>query len=250
MFNSFLKHREITFSHFSNTCLTLFVFFLLMFLPSQTQAQQKGLAGAGQRAVVVDERLAVLRDEPGLSASLLKRLSRGRMVTIVGAKQTRDGLRFYRVAVTRRTRGWLQSEAVASPARKGDDERLLSLIRASKDFDRIARASIFLEMFTRSPLRPQVLLLFGDAAEEVAGKLSQEANRRLDADEMQANNAPVSSYFLSYSGLDRYRRLGIAFIFDQTSKKYHYDGASWREIMRRYPQSAEAREARSRLAKE
>jgi hypothetical protein len=38
------------------------------------------------------------------------------------------------------------------------------------------------------------------------------------------------------------------FVFDRTSKRLHYDGAAWRELTRRYPNSPEAVEARKRLA--
>ncbi|HEX8422135.1 MAG TPA: hypothetical protein VF634_01925, partial [Pyrinomonadaceae bacterium] len=157
----------------------------------------------------MDERLSALRDAPELSARLLQRMSRGRMVAITSTKRSPDGLTFYRVIVTRRTRGWLQSEAVVSPARAGDDERLLRLIRGSKDFDRIVRARIFLDMFPRSSLRPAVLMLYAEAAEDAAGRLSREAVRRLDEGEMAANGAPLFSYFLNYNGLDRYNRQGI-----------------------------------------
>jgi hypothetical protein len=201
----------------------------------------------GQRAVVVDERLAALRDEPDFSARLVQRMSRGRMVAILGMKRAPGGVSFYRVAVTRRTRGWLQSEAVVSPTRAGDDERLLRLIRGSEDFDRIVRARIFLDLFTRSPLRPTVLMLYAEAAEAAASRLSREAVRRLDEREMAAGGAPVFSYFLNYNGLDRYNRQGISFVYDRTAKQFHYDGESWREILRRYPRSPEAVEARKRL---
>ena len=73
----------------------------------------------GQRAVVVDERLAALRDEPELTANLLQRMSRGRMVGVRGMKRSPDGVTFYRVMVTRRTGGWLQSESVVSMGRAG-----------------------------------------------------------------------------------------------------------------------------------
>ena len=216
-------------------------------LSLSASAQRRRAPSGGARAVVVDERLAVLRDEPQLSARLLQRLGRGRNVAVTGARRAPEGIIFYRVAVTSRTRGWLQSEAVVSNVRKGDDERLLNLIRASKDFDRLARAEIFLEMFSTSPLRPAVLLLLGEAAEEAAQKLSREAVRRLDEDEMKANRAPAVSYFLNYNGLDRYRRQGIDFVFDEKTKQFHYDGAAWRELVRRYPRSTEASQARQRL---
>jgi hypothetical protein len=228
---------------------TISAFSLLLisaFSHSIAQAQRRAPAG-GTRAVVVDERLAALRDEPTLSARLLQRMTRGRMVTILGQKRAPEGVVFYRVAVTRRTRGWLQSEAVVQPGRAGDDERLLRLIRASEDFDRVVRARIFLDMFSKSPLRSSVLMLYGQAAEEAAVKLSREAARRLEEREMTAGGAPLFSYFMNYNGLDRYRRQDIVFTFDPGRKQYRYDGAAWREILRRYPQSPEAAEARKRL---
>lgn len=219
----------------------------LLLITVSTPAQQRRAPEGGQRAVVVDERLAVLRDAPDLSATLLQRMGRGRMVAIRGVKRSADGVTFYRVGVTRRTVGWIQSEAVVSTVRKGDDERLLRLIQTSEDFDRIVRARIFLDVFQRSPLRQTVLMVYGEAAERAAGRLSRDAVRRLDEKEMAAGGAPVFSYFLNYNGLDRYRRQGITFIFDRTTRQFHYDGASWREIIRRYPRSPEAEEARKRL---
>jgi hypothetical protein len=219
----------------------------LIFLTTPTRAQQRRAPEGGQRAVVVDERLAALRDAPDFSATLLQRMGRGRMVAIRGVKRSADGVTFYRVGVTRRTAGWIQSEAVVSTVRKSDDERLLRLIQTSEDFDRIVRARIFLDVFQRSPLRPAVLLLYADAAERAAGRLSRDAVRRLDEKEMAAGGAPIFSYFLNYNGLDRYRRQGITFIFDRSTKQFHYDGASWREIVRRYPRSAESAEAQKRL---
>jgi hypothetical protein len=236
--------------------LIMFITTCLLILVQNSDAQTRRAGRSSERAattatatavVVVDERIAVLLDAPDLHANLLQRLSRGRAVIFTGWKRAADGLLFYRVMVTRSKGGWLQSEAVSSNTRAGDDERLLRLIRGSNDFDRIARARIFLDLFNRSPLRPTVLMLYGAAAEEAAQNLSHEAARRLDEREMAAGGAPLYSYFLNYNGLDRYRRQGLAFIFDERAKKFHYDGASWREILRRYPRSPEASEARRRL---
>jgi hypothetical protein len=202
---------------------------------------------AGGAAVVVDERLAALRDAPALSANLLQRLGRGRYVAVTGERRTREGLLFLRVSVTSRTSGWVQSEAVARPSRAGEDARLLRLVRGSEEFDRLARARIFLEAFPRSALRPAALLLYGDAAASAAARLTREAARRLDAREMEAGGAPLASYFLNYSGLDRYRRQGVVFDFDPAAGQYRYDGAAFREILRRHPRSPEAAEARKRL---
>ncbi|HYP02890.1 MAG TPA: hypothetical protein VER76_22090 [Pyrinomonadaceae bacterium] len=222
---------------------------LLFYTDAHGQTKRRAPASVvrGGQAVVVDERLAALRDEARLTARLVQRLSRGRVVSITGVRRAGDGVNFYRVAVTRRTRGWLPAESVASPARAGDDEKLWRLIRGSEEFDRIARARIFLDNFTRSPLRPAVLLLFGDEAERAAAKLSRDAARRLDEREMAAGGAPLESYFLNFNELDRYNRQAVTFVFDRDAKRFHYDGESWREILRRYPRSAEAAEARKRL---
>lgn len=221
----------------------------LLSIPEAADARKKRRPPPGGRfAVVVDERLAVLRDAPDLSAGLLRRLGRGRLVAVAGAKESRDGVRFYRVAVTRRTGGWVQADALVSPTRAGDDGRLLRLVLASEEFERVERARIFLDTFPRSPHRPAVLLLLGDAAAEAAARLTREARRRLDEREMEAGGAPLKSYFLNYSGLDRYRRQGVVFTFDAAAKQFHPDGAAWREILRRHPRSPEAAEARARLA--
>lgn len=209
--------------------------------------QKRRVPPGGRVAVVVDERLSALRARPDLRARLIERLSRGRLVSIRGEKAV-DGLRFYRVAVTRRTAGWLQSEALVVPWRAGDDRRLVTLIETSNEFDRIVCARTFLDAFPRSPLNPRVLALYAGAADEVAAKLSRDAQRRFARAELPANGAPEYSYFLNYNGLDRYNRAGITFIFDRASKTFSYDGGAWREILKRYPNSPEAAEARKRLA--
>ena len=91
-----------------------------------------------------------------------------------------------------------------------------------------------------------MLLIYADAAEEAAVRLTRDASRRLSSEEIKAGGAPDFSYFLIFSGLDRYRRQGVEFIFDRAEKRFYYDGAAWREILRRYPQSDEAVEARKR----
>ena len=217
------------------------------FSQRQIFAQKRRIPPGGHLAVVVDERLAALRSAPEISARLLRRLSRGRLVSIRGASRSRDGLMFYRVAATRRTSGWLQSEAVVTSWRAGDDQRLFHLLAGADEFERVARARIFLDTFPRSPWRPQVLLLYGDAAEAAAAKLSREAERRFERTEIPADGAPEFSYFLNYSGLDRYNRQGVTFVFDRATKTFHYNGAAWREIIRRYPKSPGATEARKRL---
>lgn len=202
----------------------------------------------GRVAIVVDERLSALRKTPEFSGRLLRRIGRGGLVAIRDEKRNRAGVVFYRVNINRRTNGWLQREAVVCSWRRGDDARLVRLIKGSEDFDRIARARIFLDNFRVSQFRPEVLMIYGEAAEDAASRLSQEAARRLIEKEMDAGGAPVFSYFFNFNGLDRYNRQGITFIFDSREKRFHYDGESWQEVVHRYPRSPEAAEARKRLA--
>lgn len=234
-------------SDFLNSRIIIFALLILCGPAPNATAKKQRVPPGGHVAVVADERLAALRSVPEPSARLLRRLSRGRFVSIRGASRSRDGLVFYHVAVTRRTSGWLQSDAVVASWRPGDDQRLLRLIDGADEFDRVARARVFLDAFPRSSLRPQVLLIYGDAAEEAAAKLSREAERRFEKRELPAGGAPEFSYYLNYSGLDRYNRQSVTFTFDRAAKKFHYDGAAWREILKRYPNSPEAEEARKRL---
>jgi len=216
---------------------------LLLFCSGSVFAQRKPPTG-GRLAIVVDERLAALRATPQLNGRLVRRLGRGRMLAIRSATTGADGLTFLLVNVSSRTHGWIQREAVASPTRAGDDQRLLLLIQRSSGFDRISRARIFLDHFKRSPLRTEVLLILGNTAEELAAQLSTDATRRLKD---HPGDAPEFSYYLNYTGLDRYNRQRVNFVFDKSTKRFHYDGSAWRELIRRYPRSSAASEARKRL---
>jgi len=218
--------------------------FLILFTNHVASAQKQKMPPGGRIAVVVDERLSALRATPDLTGKLVRRLGRGRLVAVRAARTNRSGSIFYLVNVTSRTHGWIQREAVVAAWRTGDDERLMNLITEASGFDRILRARIFLDYFLRSPLRAEVLLLLGDAAEQTADRLTKDAARRIpkSAGELER------SFFLNYSGLDRYNRLGVTFDFDRTARCLHYDGAAWREIVRRFPRAPEAIEARKRLA--
>jgi hypothetical protein len=90
-------------------------------------------------------------------------------------------------------------------------------------------------------------LLFGDLIEDQARKISIEATRKLVRREMAATDAPLHSFYLNYSALDRYQRLGIMFFFNADMKMLHYNGKTWEEIVKRFPKSSEAEEAKKRL---
>lgn len=231
--------------HLFKLLLVVFTTICLSLLTLEVKAQRKVPAGRGL-AVVVDERLSAVRATPELSGKLVRRLGRGRLVAVRGFRTTPDGLVFLRVSLSSRTSGWIQQEAVASRFRKGDDQRLLKLILNSTEFELVARARIFLDHFPRSPLRPHVLLVLGDAADNISLKLTRDAGRRLAGIE-SFSEASLSSYYLNYSGLDRYNRQGVRFIFDSGARRFYYNGAAWRELLLKYPLAPEADLAKQRL---
>jgi hypothetical protein len=187
----------------------------------------------GSTAVVIDETLSVLRSKPSLFAEPVQRMRRGRRVVIQGVAEA-DGVKFYRVAAPPSNFGWVQADAVFGTFRPGDEERLAPLVQAAQGFDQIEIAVEFFDLYPRSSLRPVILLLFGDLLEEVAAKLTKDSSSRLTRREMAASGAPVHSYYLNFVSLDRYRKLGIIFLFNPATRAFHYDGASWKEIIGKY----------------
>lgn len=201
----------------------------------------------GSTAVVMDETLSVLRSKPSLFAESIQRMRRGRKVQILGITEA-DGVKYYRVAAPPNNSGWVQADAVFGKFREGDDARLARLVQASSGFDQIELAAAFFEVFPQSQFRPAILLLYGDLLEEAATKLSKDAASRLDRREMAASAAPMHSYYLNFNMLDRYRKLGIIFLFNPNTRLYHYEGTSWLEIISRFSASAEAAEAQKRVS--
>jgi hypothetical protein len=200
----------------------------------------------GSTAVVIDETLSVLRSKPSLFAEPIQRMRRGRKIVIQGVAEA-DGVRFYKVAAPPNKFGWVQADAVFGAFRPSDEERLARLVQASDGFDQIEIATEFFSLYPRSAFRPVILLLFGDLLEEVAAKLSKDSSSHLSRREMAASGAPSHSYFLNFVSLDRYRKLGIIFLFNPATRNFHYDGASWKEIVAKYSASTEVAEAQKRL---
>ena len=209
----------------------------------------------GQTAVVIDETLSVLRKNPSLFSESVHRMQRGRKVQVLGVAEA-DGVRFCKVSapasnsrstVPPANFGWVQADAVFGKFRPGDEERLARLVQALDGFDQIEAAVEFFTLYPDSKFRPSILLLYGDVLEEVAGKLTKDANNKLKRSEMAASAAPMHSYFLNFVSLDRYRKLGILFLFNSATRQFHYDGASWKEIIAKSANSPESVEAQKRL---
>lgn len=201
------------------------------------------------KAFVVDDRLSVLRRNADVKSPVIHRLRIGRPVFIFASKASGPNQPgFYRVAVSRRTRGWIHQAAVAVPGRAGEGERFMKLISNTGDgMDRIMLCRLFLEHFNRSALAPQALLAIGEEAEHAAATLTRNARKRLKELDEKNGNASLRDYYLNDSGLDRYSKLQVAFDFKDSTAEYNYDGSAYREILRRFPNSREAQVARARL---
>ncbi len=163
------------------------------------------------QAYLVDGRLAALRTAPELTALVRKRLRAGRAVAIVERRRDRDGLVWVRVAVTRRTRGWLLEDALARPGDRDGERRLSELIATSTGFTRIQLARLALDRFPR--LREAAAAAIDEEARAAAVRLSQSVIKRLGP-LSPASPAQVRTLMLTDPALDRYSRLGVAFDVD------------------------------------
>ena len=191
-----------------------------------------------RRGMIVDERLSVLRVSPDSSSRLKQRLRRGRVVWINGSSRSTAGHLFLRVAVTRRTFGWILRESIAIQGVAGDARRLIALIEeTTDDFVKIRLARICADEYRATPFAARALLLLGEAAERSAERLTVIVRRRLDTQE--------EMFLLNDATLDRFSRAGVR--FNVRDGKLAYAGDAWREILRRYPGSPEAIVARERV---
>jgi hypothetical protein len=215
---------------------------------SRPQAQRPNRT---TRAIVVDDRLSALRREPNLKSVVVRRLSPGRRVWIIfGRASTGDQPSFYRVAVTRRTSGWIHASALAVPGRAGEDHRLLALIEATQNsFERIRLCTLFAQNFSGSRLLPRVLLVLGEEADRAADSLRIRDITLPPGVEVQASPLLRRAILLTDSRLDRFSRIGVSFDLSSEGDHYVYDGRAYRQILSRYPGSEAALKARERLGR-
>src|SRR5215475_7294942 len=247
--------HPFTVIHAPNSHIRLITAFALAAIGAITataQSERKILL-PGQRAVVFDERLSALRARPDVKATLKQRMRRGRRVGLLGAATARDGAKFFRVAISRNTRGWVLADAVIRPGADADAERLMRLIEETRDeFTKARLARLCADECRSTNFAPKALMILGETAEGAAERLSRDANRRVGTDDSEAGpNAGLTKrdFLLNYAGLDRYNRIGVTFDYDAASDRIVYDGAAYRELLRRYPRSAEAQTASERLEK-
>ncbi|HEY3137024.1 MAG TPA: hypothetical protein VGL29_13420 [Blastocatellia bacterium] len=236
----------------------LLIVVLLILIDHQSAAQptaksatkQAGTARVTfQKAFVVDDRLSALRRDPDPQSTIIHRLRLGRVVFVIGAATRKsDQPKFWRIAVSRRTRGWIHESALAIPGHAGEDQRVIKLAESTKDgFDRIALCRIIIERFGRSTLVPRALLLLGEEADRAAQTLSQHTRRRLGEAGGELANASLRDYYMNDTGLDRYNKLGVLFDYNQSTSDYVYEGKAYRELVKRFPDTKEAKLARQHI---
>lgn len=199
-------------------------------------------------AVVVDARLSALRRQPDQQSPVQQRMRLGRKVYIISSRSRPGQPLFYRVAISRRTRGWVHHGAIAVLGRRGDDRKVWTLIRSSgNSLDRILLCNLLREGFPRSALIPDALLLIGEEADRAAQNLSRRIQTRLAASGAGSTATPLRDFFLNDSSLDRHSRLGIRFEFDPAASQIVYDKQAYRELALRYPGTDQALQARKLL---
>ena len=202
------------------------------------------------RAFVVDDRLSAIRREPDEGSPVLHRLRLAHQVFLVEYKN-RGTSTYSRVAISRKTRGWLHKAAVVVPGRAGDDIALLKLIKSTGDpADRMVLCRLMDDHFKNSPVEKQSLLLLGEEADRVAKTLSKRANKRLAGLNTDVLRAGKRDYYANDPRLDRYSRLSVRFTYNEGTAEYVYDGSAYSTVIRRFPDSEEAGIARLRLEKD
>ncbi|MBZ5553482.1 MAG: hypothetical protein LAO21_12230 [Acidobacteriia bacterium] len=200
-------------------------------------------------AYVFDDRFSVVRSRPDVEAPFLRRLRVGHRVFLpLGGPPSRN-VKYRRVVVSRKFSGWILAAAVVAPGLPGDDERLFRHAASQSREKAMIALKILTTHFDRTPLHAAALLRLGQLAEEEAGQLSVEANRKLAREERSLpEGLDEKELFANYRGLDRWASNGVRFIYHREKDRFVYHGEAYREIIRKFPGSPEAASARGRLA--
>lgn len=139
------------------------------------------------------------------------------MIAIVERARLVDGIAWVRVAVTRRTRGWVPVLAIASTGDVEGERRLAGRLETTRGFARLELARLAIDRFPR--LRAAARLAFDEEAEDAATLLSRRAISRF-ADARGVSLETLHTRMLLDPLLDRYVRLGVRFEADPGTLQY------------------------------
>jgi len=199
-------------------------------------------------AYVFDDRFSVVRSRPDAESGFLRRLRPGHRIFIAINSPDLGRAKFRRVTVSRNLSGWILAAAIAAPGVPGDDQKLFRYAESQPRDKGILALRILTTHFTRSRLRAAALLRLGQLAEEEARQLSIRANRKLTREELALpDGLEEMDLFANYRGLDHFAAQGIRFAYLAEKDHFVYNGDAYKEIVRRFPESAEAVTAREKL---
>ncbi|MBZ5537403.1 MAG: hypothetical protein LAO31_15720 [Acidobacteriia bacterium] len=200
-------------------------------------------------AYVFDDRFSVVRSRPDVKALFLRRLRAGHRVFLAVGGLPSKNVKYRRVVISRKLSGWIPAAAVVAPGLPGDDERLFRYAASQPREKAMVALKILTTHFDRTPLRATALLRLGQLAEEEAGQLTVEANRKLAREERSLpEGVDEEDLFANYRGLDRWASNGVRIIYHKERDRFVYSGEAYLEIIRKFPGSSEAASARERLA--
>lgn len=226
---------------------SLFTLLLILLLPLVIMAKEPwNNDHQFRRAYIVDPVLSALRRSPSSDGYCLKRLRLGRSLYIVSTTQNRQGVKYYYVAVTRRTRGYIDAASVIIPGVNQEDSRLMRIINSAAGIEKIMLCQMLAAKFPHSKYLPEVLILEGKTAEKLAKELSHRAT--IKPPTQYDPELDEARYWENYAGLDRFNRLDLHFISAGKDGSYRYDGAAYRKLLAKFPKSDFAEIARTRLA--
>lgn len=160
---------------------------------------------------VADKGLSALRPAPTPESVCKRRLGVGRKVYVGRCFNTAYG-RYCRVAVTRRTRGYLLAEALIS-TQKGAEHRLLQMALKATGKERLTLLWLSKQLFPRSGTAQEVEKLFVEEATKAASLL----DRKIKRAGLQSS-VETERYLLNHHLLDGYSRMGIFFRLDSEGR--------------------------------
>ncbi len=158
---------------------------------------------------VVDRGLSALRALPMPQSLCKRRLGIGRKVYVERCFSTAYG-RYCKVAVTRRTRGYILADALINTQR-GQERRLLEMALRATGKERLTLLWLCRQLF---PKTADLDRLFAEEATKAASLLDKNIRK---SNTLQSS-VDMRSYLLNSRFLDGYSRMGIFFYLDSEGR--------------------------------
>lgn len=158
---------------------------------------------------VADRGLSALRASPTPQSQCKRRLGIGRKVYVERCFNTAYG-RYCKVAVTRRTRGYVLADALINTQR-GQERRLLEMALRATGKERLTLLWLSKRLFPRTA---DVERLFAEEATRAASLLDKNIRKSVALQ----RGVDTRAYLLNSRLLDGYSRMGIFFYLDSEGR--------------------------------